>query len=281
MSGQGINLRPYGDEWGNTGAGAPVEGSMEEQAIARARNKLQSVRSGRGGDQPAGADIMLVLPWAIVSLILGGPFFLIAMAVLFEGKEPGLAVFFLILSTPILSIPFIMFFKNRPRTPKGALVCFYRALARGKPKRAKKLAVNADFDSFPRYQPAIPDLGRPTGYPRPFADPQGFDSYWRQLLLGQDFAYCLATVRKVNITNIGHDVVLVDFELRLMMNTRLWILLFLVIGIFAIIIDLATRKTVTVPMRKVLVKVGEEYKLLSAEWQGYEEFDVNWLRSRT
>jgi hypothetical protein len=277
MSGQPANLRPYGDSWSNSAPG--VEGgTMEEQALSRAHHKLETVRSGRSGDREAGTDLMLVVPWAIFALLFGGPFFALALAVLVEGKQLGLGFFFLLLSLPVLSIPVIIFLRTRPTSTKGALLGYYRALARKRYARARKLVINADLDGFPRHQPMIANLGAPTNYPRPFADENAFGSYWRELMLEPHaMPYCRVSIHKVHENDVAPDVKIVDFEMRLTMNTGLYALLFLVIGIFAFIIDAATQKKVHVNMRKMMVRVGEEWHLFSGEWQGYEEFNTGWL----
>jgi len=43
-----------------------------------------------------------------------------------------------------------------------------------------------------------------------------------------------------------------------------------------LIVDLATRKTVVQEMRKILVRVGDEWHLFNGEWMGIEETDVGW-----
>jgi hypothetical protein len=73
------------------------------------------------------------------------------------------------------------------------------------------------------------------------------------------------------------DIAVVDYKLRLTMNTQLWLLLVFVALLIAVIVDFATRKVVKVELRKVLVRVGDEWKLLNAEWQGYEDYDLRWL----
>ena len=278
MSGQPVNLRPYGDGMSSHGA---AQGSMEEQAIARARHKLESVRSGRGGDRPAGTDVAAVVPAAILALIVGGPLLLLGGALAFEKDGFIGTIIFGGLGLLICAIPVLAFVQSKPTTPKRALQNFYKALARKRHKRARALTVQADLDGFPRHQPRIQNLGNPSGYPRPLGDETGFSSYWNELLLSHPSPYCLAKVSKVRETPIGHDVMMVDFELRLMMNTRLWLLLIFIALLLAVLVDLATRKTVTVQMRKLLVKVGDEWHVFSAEWQGYEEYNLDWLRART
>lgn len=277
MSGQPMNRRPYGDSWANN-APAVEGGSLEEQAISRAKAKLEAVRHGRAGDQEIGADMAQMVPGTILSLLIGLPLLLGGIAIASNNGFNGGVVFMVGLGLVFMGVPVLLYFQTRPRSAKGALKGFYRALARKRWKRARSLVVQPDLDNFPRFQPMIANLGQPANAPRQFRSDLQFADYWEELLLSGSMPYCLVTVRKVNEVSIGPDVMLVNFELRLMMNTRLYLLLFLVIGIIALIIDMATRKTVTVPMQKILVRVGEEWHLFSGEWQGYEEFNTQWLR---
>jgi hypothetical protein len=76
---------------------------------------------------------------------------------------------------------------------------------------------------------------------------------------------------------VARDVAVIDYKLKLIMNTRLWLLLIFVALLLAVIVDIATQKRVKAQLRKVAVKVGDEWKLLNGEWQGYEDFDLRWL----
>jgi hypothetical protein len=277
MSGS-LNLRPYGDSWANTGAAGPALGSMEDRAIFRARQKLELVRSGKLGDKPIGPDLVQLIPGAVLALLIGGPALIGAIALFGsrDGKVGGLVL--LIFAVLIFLIPVLLFVQSRPSTPKRALQGFYRSVGRGRYGRARSLTVHADLDDFPRYQPVIDKLGTPSGHPRNFGNELAFKDYWRELVRSQPWPYCLSYVKRVQETPIREDVVLVDFELKLIMNTSLWLLLLPVGLLIVVIVDMATRKHVSVPMRKVLVRVGQEWHIFSAEWQGYEEFNTAWLR---
>jgi hypothetical protein len=279
MTGQPMNLRPYGNSWADAGAGSTAVGSMEEQALARARHKLASVRSHSGGDKRAGPDLLQLIPALLLALLFGGPC-MAGAAALFGDKDAAAGgIVLLVLGLLIFLIPLLIWLQSKPATPKRALQAFYRAIGRGRYKRARALTVRADLDSFPRHQPVIPDLGRPCGFPRSFADERAFADYWRELTRSQPMPYCYARVRNVRETPVGADVMIVDFELRLVMNTSLWALLIFVALVVAAVLDLATRKRVVVPMRKLLVRVDDEWHLFSSEWQGYDEFNLEWLSS--
>lgn len=277
MSGQAPNLRPYGGAWGNAGAPGLPAGSFEQQALERARYKLAATRSGSLGDRPAGPDLVQIVPAALLGLILGAPMLLLAFAMSQEkGTAIGVVIFGL-LGLTCLAIPVLSWIQTNPTKPKYALRSFYRAIGRGRYRRARALTVRADLDDFPRYQPHMENLGAPSGYPRNFADEAGFREYWRELTRSHPMPYCIANVKHVRETQVASDVVIVDFELRLIMNTSLWFLLIFVALVIAALVDLATRKTVHVHMRKILVRVDKEWHLLSSEWQAYEENNTQWL----
>ena len=278
MSGPAPNLRPYGDSWSNSG-GAPVAGnSIEEQSLNRARNKLDILRSGLSGEKPCGPEWIQVVPGAIIALIIGVPLLIGAGAALVKEGSIPIALILGGLALAFFAIPVLVWIQSKPATPKRALNAFYKALARNRSKRARKLAVEPDFDSFPRYQPVINNLGNPSMNPRPFANIEVFASYWNELIRSHSSPYCFVRIKDVQETPIGHDLMLVEFQLKLTMNTGLWAVLILVAWPLALILDLATRKRVKVEMRKLLFKVGDEWHLFSAEWQGYEEYDTSWLR---
>jgi hypothetical protein len=177
------------------------------------------------------------------------------------------------------AIPVLIFFRSRPVTPKATLAEFYRAIGKGDRARALSLLTNADRDGLARRQPVVENLGQPSGQPLDFAAPHHFGRYWQELTRSHPAPYCLTRVSHLKVTMAAADVAIVDFRLRLIMNTQLWLLLILVALLIAVIVDLATRKVVKGNLRKVLVKVGDEWKLFNGEWQGYEEYDLRWLEA--
>lgn len=278
MNEQPINLRPYGDAWASTGSVVP-SGSIEETAIARAIAKLEDVRTGRSGDSAAGPDMRSVAITGVLASLISFPLLMGFYFMIQEADSRVAALIMLVIALMLLSIPVISFVTSRPDSHTRCLKQFYRMLAHGRHDRARQLVVRSDLDGWLRYQPMISNLGRPTNAPRPFQNVDAFRSYWNELLRSQSSPYCIARVSRVQVTPIAPDVALVDFRLRLIMNTSLWAVMFLVIGIFAFILDVITRKVVKVDKRKLLVKVGDEWRIFSAEWQGYEEFDTAWLRT--
>ena len=113
MGGQPANLRPYGDSWSNN-APAVEGGTMEEQALNRARHKLEAVRSGRSGDRPAGTDLRLLIPGALLALLFGAPLLVGAISVFSSGKAAGFGIFLLVLGLLILCIPLLVYMQTRP-----------------------------------------------------------------------------------------------------------------------------------------------------------------------
>lgn len=269
------NLRPYGGP--HAPNLPPVDpGSMQELILQRARDKLEIARTVPG--PIAGPDIVRTARFALLALILGLLPGLLGVAMLTGNRpEPGGAMIaFAIAALPWL-IPVFVYVLSIPSSPVRALKGYLRALGRGSYSRARILLLDADRDSFARVQPFIDKLGMPTPMPHRFDNAELFDSYWKGLLRWRPPCYCMVNVSKVKVTQLRDDVALVECQVRFIMNSSLWSLMFLVIGIFAIIIDLATRTTITMPLRKVMVRSGNEWRVFNGELMGADEHDLRWL----
>lgn len=265
----GINLTPFG----HTGDMQPV-GDLRADCLSRAASKLAALR--QSAPSPISRGIGNILGAAFFGLL--ALFFYGIGVTAVMGKEPffiGLA-FMWGFASLIVFLAWRIWSDGVPNTPKRALTIFYRALAGGKSSRAAQMVVPNDFDAYPRYQPQIAHIG--TGMnPRPFGAPGAFESYWNEMLRYHVAPYCLVSIKGVTVQEIAPDLEVVDFDLTLTMNTQLWWLLIFVALLIAAIVDVATRKTVKVHMRKLLYKVGDQWHLFDAEWQGYEERDLSWL----
>ncbi|MCC7508362.1 MAG: hypothetical protein IT464_03190 [Planctomycetes bacterium] len=281
MSGSGaspVNTRPYGNTF--QGAAGPA-GSFEEAALHRAATKLAKISSNQSGDAPVGFNWGTGVAAILLAAIPGGLFALLAWAAFTDksaGATPGMIL--TLIALLFVGLPFLIIRTSKPDSPKKALKEFYRAVGRGNAKRAMALVTNADKDSLQRRQPVIPKLGRPSGYTRSLNDADGFKGYWNELVRTHPAPYCLTRVSGLQVQEVKPGVVIADFELTLTMNTQLWWILILVALLLAALLDILTRKVVKVRMRKVLVQVGEEWKLFNGEWQGYEEMDLRWLDAR-
>ena len=241
--------------------------------------KLEALDSRSVPLTPAGR---FVGPVVIALLFAGAPALVLlwAGALYFRaewGPRPAVPLILTILGALLGLLTIRLILNAKADTPKRAVRLFFYALARGNAKRARRLVVPNDLDGFPRYHPDIP--GHPRLYIDPFRfdAPEGFHAYWRGLLRYHTMPYCIASVRAVKVQEISPDVVVVDFRARFIMNTQLWWLLILVALIIALIVDLATRKTVVQQMRKILVRVDDEWHLFNGEWMGREERDAGWI----
>jgi hypothetical protein len=165
-------------------------------------------------------------------------------------------------------------------TPKRALTLFYKSIGGGHMNAARKLVVPNDFDDFPREYPEHKALGLGGMPPYEFGARAGFADYWTGLVRYPSSPYCLVRVQDIRVEEVDPDIAVVEFRLKLAINTSLWILLILVALLIALIVDLATRKRIDAPMRKILIRVGDEWHLFSGEWQGPDEHDVSWLEER-
>lgn len=269
------NLRPYGGP--NSPNLPPVDpGSMQELVLQRARDKLEIARTVEA--PAAGPDIGRTLRYALLALFLGLLPGLLGIAMLTGSRpEPGGAMIaFAFAALPWL-IPVFVYVLSVPSSPARALKGYLKALGRGSYSRASVLVVDGDKDSFARVQPYIDRLGMPTPVPHRFDTATSFESYWKGLLRWRPPCYCLVKVSGVKVTPLRDDLALVECQVRFMMNSSLWSLMFLVIGIFAIIIDAVTRTTVTLPLRKVMVRTGNEWRVFNGELMGADEHDLRWL----
>jgi hypothetical protein len=246
-------------------------------ALQRARDKLDIVRGNLAGDLPAGANSTKIALGFAIAGIPALLFFVLGASLLGDNANYAGAMILFVLAALVMAIPCLILFTGRPNTPVGALKAFYGAVSGGNAERARRLVTNADFDTTERRQPLITDLGRPGGQGLRFADPRQFAIYWDELLRTHPSPYCLARVSGAKVRMVARDVAVIDYKLKLIMNTRLWLLLIFVALLLAVIVDIATQKRVKAQLRKVAVKVGDEWKLLNGEWQGYEDFDLRWL----
>ncbi len=277
---QELNLRPYGNS--AFGATAPVDpASAQAQLLQRARDKFEACQSL--AEPPAKGDIPRTVLAAILAVFPVGLALLFAFA-LWKGRGGSALGAFIavVVALGFASIPWIIFSRSRPVTPQSAFKNFFRTLSMGSHKRARALAISSDLDGFPRIQPIVEKLGQPTGMPYRFQDPGQFKLYWDQLLRPRMPAYCRMAIRNVRQTPVAANVVLVEADITITTNSTLWgmfILLGVVFGlVIYAIVDAATRTSVKLPVRKVLVKVGKEWRIFNAELMGVDEHDLSWLQ---
>lgn len=268
----GTNLTPFGF------ANAPAEpNAYVLDALGRAEIKLNALRAGVTRERPVGNLGVYAVGRSAALFFLSLPF-VIFMLVSFADKNGGSAgagLIFLAIVLAMNGFAVWLFISARADTPTKALKFFFKAVAAGKGERAASLVVSNDFDDFPRYPPQLAGFGQ--GSVRPFFNPQYLGGYYNELLRYHSAPYCIASLHGVREQQIAPDLVIVDCEVRFIMNTQLWLLLVFVALLIALIADMATRKTVRMPLRKLLFKVGDEWKLFNGELQGGEEQDLRWL----
>ena len=245
-------------------------------SFERARAKLAASRGGPA--RPAGR---FVGPVIVAVVFLGLPalgLFVLGAMLASEGKPEG-GVLVGVIGLLFLWGGVSVFLGAKADSPKRALKLYYRSLAKGKHARAKKILLPGDLDGFPRYQPRVPGLGRPTGNPLYFANGDDYETYWNELLRSHALPYCLVRLKRIRIRDVAPDVKIAEFDLHLAMNTSLWLLLVPVSLLVAAVVDFATRKNVKEPLTKVLVKVEDEWHLLNGSWWEFDEDQTEWLTS--
>ena len=271
----------------------PVPGVQQQQVdyhaavLDRARRKRESLVSG-ARFSPIGVlwDVVILQTVLITALVSFAalPFFLL-------WQSDGEANIALGISTVALSslylVPIFGVFRPKARSPECALKTFYKSLGKGRFKHAHKLVFEPDRDESLRYPPAVTNMGRPTGRAYSFANGLGFAEYWKSLIHTHPWPYCIAKVSDVNVQQVTPRIAVASYRLRLRMNTKFWWLLLLgslfFIGalllwaIMAAVLDQVTSKRVDFLMQKVLVKVGDEWRVFNGEWHGPEDVDLSWF----
>ena len=265
------NLRPYG--YAGT-SGTPAAGGDPAVVIQRATAKFHAARTG--AVQPAGADVPATILVSLLALVPTLLFGLGAYAFAAD-RNPAGALILAAIALAFMSMPVLVHATTRPSNPKAAFKAFLRAVARGRLKRARRLVIDADLDDFPRVQPIVPELGRPTGMAHAFFDEQSFKGYWKGLLRWRQPCYCLVGFKDLQVTQVSPYIALVEARVKFTMNTSLWLLLITVALLIAVLVDIATQTRVVVPVRKVLVRVGDEWRIFNAELMGADEHDLSWL----
>jgi hypothetical protein len=248
-------------------------------AIARARRKIEDLRSGRAVPAPAGpfwgriasGTVMLLVAAALVLAIVA-----VAQAVVWRGAIFIGVVLGVIALMCLLHGVFRVCFATAS-SPENAVLLFFPAVCAGSFMNARRLVVPNDFDDFPRRFPLHPVLG--PGGEMQIEWPDDFDEYWNALVRYYYAPYCIAEPRDFRARSVAPDLAIVDCQLTVKMNTLAWYLLNLAgVGyLLTVWIDVKTRKEATFAMRKVLYRVGAEWHLLNGEWQGPEERDTAWI----
>jgi len=269
--------RPYGD------ALTPkmVVPDDAEERLEAAREKWRLLRAGQTHDQPAGDESRLRRVGLVVVLVSGGP------AVMGVGFLPvvlvGDPVFSFLLVTSLAgglwsagAIYFSML-RRRPRTdPVKALRSYFASLLYGDAKHAAKHVTNADKNDLPRFQPMHTGLGAPSGKQFKFKYPGDFKLYWAELVPGIPFA---ATTHRLVVREekeLAPQLRAVRFHWTVTTRNQYWLLLTPLL-FSGLVLFLVLRQRYEGEMQKLMVKVGDEWKLFNGEWQGYEELDLSWL----
>lgn len=270
------NLTPYGHAHPHPSAPLDVNPYVHD-AFARAEMKLNALRLGATHESPAGRIPSLFFGRMVLCVALALPLLLIGTALAFDTKSNagGVAAVLLLIAAGLIALGIWLLVSARPNTPARALKYYLKAVGMGKVRRAANLVVSNDYDDFPRYPPQMIGFGR-AGV-RAFHDVSYLEGYWNELVRYHSSPYCIVSVHGVREQQIAPDLVVVDCEVRFAMNTQLWLLLVLVGGVIALLVDMATRKRVNLPIRKLLYRVGDEWKVFNGELQGLEEQDLRWL----
>lgn len=270
------NLRPYGVK----GMRADISSISTDNDFwaNRARAKLAAFRKNRDSEKPAGRNTVFVWTVFAVCALVASPFvYVIGMLLITPEANLEIAALFAIPPVLLATVFVMVFVRTKPSSPKKALFEYFLAVCRRRHKRARSLILTHDMDGTERQTPHIDGLGKPTGTSYRFDIDGEFKGYWRELVLDQPMAAAGVRISNVQVNNITPDLAIATFRIRMVRNTQLWVFLIFVLGIFALIIMVATNKRTDATITKLLVRVGNEWKLFSGEWQGQDEFDLSWI----
>ena len=99
-------------------------------------------------------------------------------------------------------------------------------------RASASLVASNDFDDFPRFPPQMSGFGQSAV--RPFFNGQFLGGYWNELVRYHSAPYCIASLHRVREQQIAPDLMIVDCEVRFIMNTQLWLLLIFVALLIAL-----------------------------------------------
>jgi len=290
------SLRPYG----YLGGTYVAVGDDTKARLQAAREKLRLVSSGESGDEPIGTKsarnrlgLLVVraigVTWVAVVLVVYSNLF----ATLSKGGagDPTDAVVLLILisfyySTGAMLIVLSLVPRNRDtradpwKDPRRVLNQFYWRVFSGYRLSALALLTNADKNDLPRIQPSGTGLGVPSGHPFRFSSDKDFGDYWYELLHVKTVASAQYRIKVIEQREVVPGLVAIRFQLKASTGSLLWIfatLPFPLISLIGVPMFYLARDRHRTEMQKLMVKVGDEWKLFNGEWQGYEELDLSWL----
>ncbi|MHC4840441.1 MAG: hypothetical protein ACYTDT_05690 [Planctomycetota bacterium] len=266
-------LNPYG--FGENVSPGPNENELHQFAMDRARAKLEQTRAGHSLDKSAGKALGQLSSFLVLNVVLTLFFGFLAYGLSSKNlTASGIMTAIVVL----LWGAFVLAFNaSAPTSPKATITQFFKALGNGKFKRSRELTISADLDNTGRVMPYVEKLGAPSRAQHDFSVPMQYEGYWNGMLRDFSNPYCWVKIHGVKVNELRDDVVVVNFKARFMRNTRNYQLLFLLVGVLAFVIDAATRKTTKVELQKVLIRVGDEWKVFSGDWQGYDEVHHDWL----
>jgi hypothetical protein len=291
------NLSPYGHS-------APThvqQGVWSPDYLAAAFERARFKVSNVVPEAPVGPDgVYRVYAFVYVGiglLWLG----LVGLAVVATGEPVGLGIW------PFLLIAGSLFWFNKhtnsnPNTPERALHAWISALNRKKWERVDRLRLHTDRDNFPRR------IATPMGaLELPMGTVAEVEQYWKELRSHKGLHQGQWYLKKVQTHARGQGIAVVTGELSVprvkpvyaLVSLLLFgagavamialaisdnakgstigafFLLAMVLALLVSLIILARRRKM--PIRKIVIYNGHEWRMLSGEWQAPEDNDDRWM----
>lgn len=292
------NLSPYGHS-------VPTElnqGAWSQDYLAAAFERARFKVSNVAPEAPVGPDGAYQV-YAYVNLGVGLLWLALAFVALAATGEPiGLSIWPFIL----IAACFFWFGKYRnskPDTPERALHAWIGALNRKKWERVDRLRVHTDRDAFPRRIATLQGA-----LEMPMSNVAELKQYWQELRTRLGMHNGRWILKKVFMQPRGHGMAIVTGELSVPRVKQIYALVAMVlfgvgivvtvvmaaadkmagsnmgvimllgmaVALLAALIVLAQRRKL--PNRKIAVFNGQEWRMLSGEWQAPEDNDLRWMQ---
>jgi len=214
-------------------------------ANARAVAKLKDTRSGALEDEPAGVN-----PFEIFAGIMFGVWILVPPVILVTLSLSGLArihpvpaIGVSVASSALAAFLAWRFYRDETGTPFKAVRYFFASALSGRHGHAYDMLIEADKDDTPR---------RVNGREFSFSGVDGFRDYWESVRAAGGGPGRV-------LFDAHHEVTMLDDDLALVK--------------FALLDEGGKRGR---DMRKLTVRVGDEWHLFNGEWSSSEDDDTSW-----
>ncbi len=171
---------------------------------------------------------------------------------------------------------------SKPNSPKAAIQGFFGLIQAQRFSAAYERVVRCDRDDFPARPNDVQALGDTAGI-AVHLDEHSFADYWRTLLCTNPAPWLEIRTHDFRECKLGQRLFGVEFQLEFIIRSKKWLWLSLV-GVvpgfaLALILSYMTSTRVRGRLHKLVYCMDGEFQLFNGEFQGAEEFDLQWLQN--